>query len=196
MNVECSDAEPEEICFQVEFYFDEVDRGCLSIEDLTQLRCAVVATLQSEGIRCAEVSVAVVSSARMQQLNRQYLQHDYDTDVLSFCLETDEELGFLLGQLIVSWDYAQQQAVSLGQLRGVAVPLVHELALYLVHGSLHLVGYDDHEAEERAAMRALERRILQPLGMSPVWVETDGDFAGQMRLNSETVPIISSEPQP
>lgn len=196
MNDEFTAAEPEESCFQVEFYFDDVDRDHLSAPDLEQLRSAVVATLQSEGIRCAEVSVAVVSSARMQQLNRQYLQHDYDTDVLSFCLEADEELGFLLGQLIVSLDYAQQQGKSLGQLHGVTVPLVHELALYLVHGSLHLVGYDDHEAEERAAMRALERRILQPLGMSPVWAETDDDFADPVLLNSEPTLTVSIEPQP
>lgn len=172
MNIESTGAEPDESCFQVEFYFDDVDRGRLSQADLTLLRRAVIATLHSESIRSAEVSVAVVSAAHMQRLNFQYLQHDYDTDVLSFCLESEEELGFLLGQLVVSLDYAQQQCESLSQLQGVAVPLVHELALYLVHGSLHLTGYDDHEPEDQLEMRQREREILQPLGITPVWAPT------------------------
>lgn len=172
MNIQSTGAEPDESCFQVEFYFDGVDRGRLSLADLTLLRRAVIAALHSERIRSAEVSVAVVSTTRMQQLNCQYLQHDYDTDVLSFCLESEEELGFLLGQLVVSLDYAHQQCEALSELQGVGVPLVHELALYLVHGSLHLTGYDDHEPEDQMEMRQRESEILQPLGIVPFWAPT------------------------
>ncbi|MBL8890001.1 MAG: rRNA maturation RNase YbeY [Planctomycetaceae bacterium] len=162
-------AEANDHNFRIEFFFDGVAPGCLSESERTKLRQAVIATLRHAEVVAAEVSIAVVCSDRMQQLNNQYLQHDYDTDVLSFCLGTEEELGFLLGQLIVSLDYAQRQCEELTRTHEFPVPLLHELALYLVHGSLHLVGYDDHEPAEREEMRQMEHQVLLPLGMPPVW---------------------------
>jgi probable rRNA maturation factor len=194
MNTESPGSESTDDPFQVEFHFDDVECSRLPESDQANLRTAVIATLHSEGVNYAEISVAIVSSTRMRQLNAQYLQHDYDTDVLSFCLETEEDLGFLLGQLIVSLDFAQRQCDALGQATRAVVPLVHELALYLVHGSLHLVGYDDHEPEQREEMRRRERLILGPLGMSPVWdgCSVSTDDVGSSEIGKH---VYAAEPQ-
>ena len=86
-------------------------------------------------ITTGEISLAIVDDPRMHELNRQYLQHDYPTDVLSFILEEDE--GFLDGEVIVSADYAAREAAQFGWSTD------DELLLYVIHGLLHLVGYDD-----------------------------------------------------
>lgn len=160
--------------FHIEFFLDDLDATDLEAlfphEQLERLRRAIQVTLTAEQVSQAEISVALVSGPRMRELNRQYLQHDYDTDVLSFCLEQSEEFGFLLGQLIVSVDYARQQSRQLSQAVGHEVSLVQELALYLVHGTLHLVGYDDQELTDREEMRQRERACLAPLGLTPVWL--------------------------
>jgi probable rRNA maturation factor len=195
MNIERTLITIDDSNFHIEFYFDDVDRNRLSADDLALLRRAVITALDHEQVRSAEVSVAVVSAARMQQLNQQYLQHDYDTDVLSFCLETEEDLGFLLGQLIVSIDYATQQCESLGRLHGSEILLAHELALYLVHGSLHLVGYDDHTPDERAEMRCLELQILRPLGITPVWVTLEDDTSSPSMVPAESSAPLLGERQ-
>lgn len=169
MNDVPSEAEAGDQDFRVEFFFDGVEKAQVPKSAQAKLREAVIAALRQAEVPAAEVSVAVVSSERMRQLNNQYLQHDYDTDVLSFCLGTEDELGFLLGQLIVSLDYAQRQCDEFQRTHQVSVPLLHELALYLVHGSLHLVGYDDHDPADREEMRQMEHQVLLPLGMPPVW---------------------------
>lgn len=166
--------------FHIEFFFDDVDSADampeLPPEQLQQLREAIQATLLAEQVTDAEISVAVVSGGRMRELNRQYLQHDYDTDVLSFCLEQADEFGFLLGQLIVSLDYARQQCQQLTHAAGREVSLLQELALYLVHGTLHLVGYDDQEPADQAVMRQRELACLEPLGLTPVWLTHSADL--------------------
>jgi len=136
-----------------------------------QLQAAIQATLLRHGRRRAEISVAVVRGVTMQRLNRQYLGHDYDTDVLSFCLEEESADRPLLGQLIVSLDFAARQASRLsGRGQGV-VTLRDELALYLVHGTLHLLGFDDQDPEDRRAMRRQEAEVLEGFGIFPVWLD-------------------------
>jgi probable rRNA maturation factor len=126
-----------------------------------RMEAAARAILEDAGIREAEISIAVVDDARMQALNRQYLEHDYPTDVLSFVLECDETRASLEGQIIVSWEYAEREAPRYGW------PADDELLLYVVHGCLHLVGYDDTTPEAQRAMRAAEGKYLRLLGLEP-----------------------------
>ena len=88
----------------------------------------------------------------MHQLNREHLNHDYPTDVLSFVLERSE--SSLDGEVIVSADTAIARAAEFH------LPPEDELLLYVIHGTLHLVGYDDKEASNRALMREQESRYL------------------------------------
>lgn len=127
--------------------------------DEARLKRAVRQVLASEGIRRGEISVAVVTDPEMHSLNRQYLDHDYPTDVLSFVLEYDEEQAFLEGQIIASLDYAVLEAERFGW------SAEDELLLYVIHGALHLVGHDDHTPAGRAAMRQAEGEHLARFGL-------------------------------
>ncbi len=113
-----------------------------------------------------ELSLLITDDATVRDLNKKYRGKDKTTDVLSFALEADKRggaaAGFVmppgemvhLGEVIVSYPQAAEQAAE----RKRAVE--DELALLVVHGVLHLLGYDhDRPARERE-MRSLEQRVL------------------------------------
>src|SRR6185437_13912788 len=82
--------------------------------DSARLKKSVRSILKDAGIKSAEISIAIVNDERMHALNRQYLQHDYPTDVLSFVLARDERAGSLVGEIIASSDYAAREAAEYG----------------------------------------------------------------------------------
>ncbi|MFN0022067.1 MAG: rRNA maturation RNase YbeY [Pirellulaceae bacterium] len=131
--------------------------------DETRLKQAVRAVLKDAGIEDGEISIAVVDDAEMHALNRKYLDHDYPTDVLSFVL--DEEEVRLDGEIIVSSDYAAREAEIYGW------KAEDEILLYVIHGSLHLAGYDDLEPAKKRDMRAQERRYLSLFNLTPRYGE-------------------------
>ena len=135
---------------------DEQDAHVITYE---RLLTAVRAILTDSGYTAGEVSIAIVADAEMHEYNRQYLQHDYPTDVLSFVLEAEAE--YLVGQLIVSADYAAGEAAKFGW------SIDDEVLLYAIHGALHLVGYDDQESELKAEMREQEKFYLARFGLTP-----------------------------
>ncbi len=127
--------------------------------DHQALKCLVRAALVAEGVEGASISVAVVDDATIRAINHRYLDHDWPTDVISFRLS--EEGGPVLhGELIVSAEMAATTALAAG-----ADPW-HELALYVVHGLLHLCGYDDRTDEDRLAIRRREDEILAREGLT------------------------------
>lgn len=101
--------------------------------------------------RFNEVSVVVVEPLTSRQLNRRYRNHDWVTDILSFTYKTEP----VMGELVICLAQAKKQA----QRRGIA--LKQELSNLVVHGILHLLGYDHMRARERKIMRILEARILK-----------------------------------
>ena len=127
--------------------------------DRARLKEGVQRVLQGEGIGNAIISLAVVDDATMHSLNNQYLQHDYPTDVLSFLLEDDDDQ--IEGEIIISADYAAREAELF------AWTAQDEMLLYVIHGALHLAGYDDLEPELKTEMRAKEREYLATFELSP-----------------------------
>jgi probable rRNA maturation factor len=125
--------------------------------DETQLIAAATAVVADSAFESASLSIAVVDDETMRALNRQYLDHDYPTDVLSFSLDDDGR--HLEGEIIVSADTAAAAAVEHG-----TTPAAEQL-LYVIHGTLHLVGYGDKSPEEADAMRAAEARYLHHFGV-------------------------------
>lgn len=125
-----------------------------------RLRQVVRKTLEAEEVADAEISIALVDDAAMHELNRRHLAHDYPTDVLSFELSAPAA-PCLEGELIISTETAVRQAEEFGW------SPQDEVTLYLVHGLLHLCGYDDHGARQKREMRARERAILQIWGLLP-----------------------------
>jgi probable rRNA maturation factor len=145
-----------------------------TVIDAARLAAAVQTALADARCEAATVSVAIVDDATIHRLNRQFLEHDYPTDVLSFPLA---EPPHLKGEIVTSVDTARREADSAGW------RAEDELLLYVVHGALHLVGHDDYEPSEAAAMRAAERAVLARLGVAipatdPRWQPDDGASPG------------------
>jgi len=181
--------------------------------DMAELRRTLQIALQMEQVASAVLSISIVDNATIHRLNREHLQHDYPTDVISFPLEisspdeyedededqdadvdeassdetqnavdvsresalgelpepefTDDALRAagcaIEGEIIASAEMARELAAA-----GRWTPLA-ELKLYLVHGMLHICGYDDQSPEEQQKMRARERAIMSQLGLTVVY---------------------------
>lgn len=185
--------------------------------DLEALRAAVQSALEIEQVRSAVLSISLVDNATIHTMNRDHLQHDYPTDVISFQLdfrsdgdddsdfddtddenadcdednsEDDEECdesdtespsdessdadeladkdsngqqfraagAAIEGEIIASVEMAAQMAGDAGW------DVQSELTLYVIHGMLHICGYDDLTDDERVLMRSREAAILTALG--------------------------------
>ena len=95
--------------------------------------------------RLEEISVAIVSDRRIAELHVEFMSIEGATDVITF-----EH-----GDIVISAETAQTQA------RDYAQPVDHEIALYLIHGLLHLNGFDDLEARARRRMHAVQARVMR-----------------------------------
>ena len=129
------------------------------------IRQAVLDILAGEGVAEGQISVALVDDPTIHEINRRHLQHDYPTDVISFVLEREER--YLDGEVVASGDTACSVARDMGW------PAQDELLLYVVHGTLHLVGYDDQSESDRNEMRARECHYLAEFGLKPPWQDPD-----------------------
>ena len=108
---------------------------------------------QKEGVSLAAVDIAVVTSDQIAGMNKSYLNHRGPTDVLSFDLSDSSRPG-ISAQIVVCGDVAAEQAAA----RGLTPR--RELMLYVTHGLLHLMGYEDHSIRGAARMHAREDEIL------------------------------------
>ena len=110
--------------------------------------------LRGVGREGGGVEILLVDDAEIRRLNRAFRGVPRRTDVLAFPLEIAEAPSGLVGQIVISLDTARRQSRRLG------VPLGLELQLLVVHGILHLVGYDDRDPLEADLMHHREREIL------------------------------------
>ena len=138
-----------------------------------RVREAVRVAVQSRGFTRGEIGVRITSDEDIHQLNVEYLAHDYPTDVISFPYEAEGDR--VVGELVVSCDTAARNALSLDCTRA------EELLLYIVHGTLHVTGMDDQEAESRRQMRSAERSVLAQLGIDLQRFQVDAQSGGTER---------------
>src|SRR5947207_15795210 len=129
--------------------------------DWAKFREIGTAVLEGEGIKEANVSLAFVDNPTIHRLNKQFLDHDEPTDVLSFPLSGPGAKA-LEGEVVIGAEVARAQAADRGHDEQA------ELALYVVHGLLHLCGYDDTTPAAARRMRERERHYLQVLGLPPI----------------------------
>lgn len=144
--------------------------------DSALLEKRLLLAIAAEAPAAAEISILLVDDAEIHRLNREFLDHDWPTDVITFFDDVPEPSGRLearrgcgrviAGELVVSVETARREAPRHGW--GVD----EELLLYCVHGWLHLCGYDDLTDEERPHMRQREREILELFGLTPQNLET------------------------
>lgn len=129
--------------------------------DRRALRTRARRILRELGQSEAEVSISLVDDPTIAELNETYRGRVGPTDVLSFSLlegPHSEYRGALLGEVVVSLDTAARQA------RRRRRPLDDEVAHLVIHGVLHLLGYDHEEEDEAREMRGLERRLWRLVG--------------------------------
>ncbi len=102
-------------------------------------------------LKMDDLSVVFVGAQRMRTINRTFLKHDYVTDVITF------DLGAAVGEIIICPSVAASQARQYGN------SVQREILLYMVHGLLHLAGYDDHAPADITRMRAKEKELMKEL---------------------------------
>ncbi len=112
------------------------------------MRRAILAILRDADIHAAQISIAIVDDPAIAKLHEEFLDDPEPTDVLSFVLEQSE--GVLEGEVVASADTAAVNA------RHYRCTPEEELLRYVIHGTLHLVGYDDITPSKRAVMRKKE----------------------------------------
>jgi probable rRNA maturation factor len=127
-------------------------QGYLRFERAALVRLAR-SVLNAEKRSNASISIALVDNATIRALNRKHLGHDWPTDVISFPLSAPDE-PVLAGELVVSAEMAVVAAADLGLEPG------DELALYVVHGLLHLCGHDDRDEADARLMRQRQEKLL------------------------------------
>lgn len=113
----------------------------------------------------AEVTVRIVDEPESQQLNRDYRGKDKPTNVLSFPFEAPPGMELdLLGDLIICRQVVEREADEQSK------PLMAHWAHMVVHGSLHLLGYDHIEDDEAEEMESLETEIMQSMGFQDPYI--------------------------
>ena len=152
----------------------QVDEQYEDQVDADALHRLTIQVLQAEGkLGPLELGIVVTNDDEVHALNRQYLGHDYKTDVISFGMEDEigDEVAFLtpeerpeyLGDVVISYDRAAEQGPEYGH------TVEREVALLMVHGLLHLLGYDDMDDESRARMHTRQDELvkLADVGLGP-----------------------------
>jgi probable rRNA maturation factor len=129
--------------------------GSIQAELVQRFHLAANWVLQRFGLSLIEASIAIVDDQTIRSINRQHLDHDWPTDVISFAFETGPKTN---GEVIASWDTAER----LGRVAGWRTE--DELVLYVLHGLLHLAGMDDLETDQRELMRSAEYAFLKDSG--------------------------------
>jgi probable rRNA maturation factor len=115
--------------------------------------------LAGEGVREAKVVLAFVDDATIAGLNKRFLEHEGPTDVITFPYSKGKKLE---GEVVIGVEVAQRESVERGH------DVNTELCLYVIHGTLHLCGYDDRSARDAAEMRTKERAYLKRLNLPDI----------------------------
>jgi probable rRNA maturation factor len=136
-----------------------IDEAFASVVARDELESLASRVLASEAVGVAELGIVVTDDETVRRLNREYAGDDYATDVLSFSLQEGEDFASpdgmtRLGEVIVSYSTAKRQAGEAGH------SVDEEVAHLLVHGILHLLGYDHAEAADKKRMRLREETLL------------------------------------
>jgi probable rRNA maturation factor len=144
----------------------DIQRACTSLElpDDASFRLWAGLALQAYGDH--ELTIRLVDEAESQSLNREYRHKDYPTNVLSFPADLPPELNIpLLGDLVICAPVVEREALEQRK-----PPKAH-WAHMVIHGCLHLTGYDHMEEDEAEEMEALERQLLGHLGIADPYLD-------------------------
>ena len=132
-------------------YFNDLDSSC-RIKNRKKVREWMSGVISSSGNELGDVGVIICSDDYLLNLNNQYLDHNYYTDIITFDYTEKDVIG---GDLFISYDRVKENAKQEGVL------IQHELRRVMVHGVLHLLGLSDKTDKEAKTMRAAEDVALK-----------------------------------
>lgn|SRR3546814_539824 len=118
------------------------------IKEKLPLKRWIKTTIAAEGFKIGEISVVLCSDAYLLEINKQYLQHDTYTDIVTF--DNSEQEDTIAGDIFISTERVQENASKFG------VPVRDELHRVIIHGILHLCGYGDKGKEDKKRMTEKE----------------------------------------
>ena len=133
----------------LEFFCEEIE---FKIENSKNIKRWISNIITSKGKLEGEVSIIFCNDDYILNINREYLKHDYFTDIITFDYS---EQNIISGDLFISLDTVNYNADKLGVPRGT------ELLRVIIHGIFHLLGYNDKCDEEEKEMRNLEDEALK-----------------------------------
>ena len=159
------------------------------VQDWADIVRTASLTLRESAVTSADLTIALVDDRQMAELNEAHLHHQGPTDVLTFDMSPPRKNGespavlegepvldgepviegeaVIEGEIVISIDTARRESLRRGH------SLRAEVALYAVHGLLHLLGYDDHEEDAAAAMHAREDELLMLAGWGRVYAQNE-----------------------
>ncbi len=133
-------------------FFNKADKGT-SLANRILLKSFIEKQLRKEGIAIEALQYVFCSDDYLLNINKQFLNHDYYTDIISFDLS--EEKGVLIGDIYISVDRVKENAKTHGN------KYLHELLRVIFHGALHFCGYKDKKPADAKLMRSMEDKWLK-----------------------------------
>ena len=134
----------------IQFFFAGVK---IVLSERKRLKIFIEGMLKRENRKLISLLIVFCTDKYLLEINRQYLGHDYYTDIVTFNLAEDNE--FIEGEVYISIDRIRENALI------NLVTTKHELHRVLLHGTLHLCGYKDKLKSEKDTMTRMENHMLQ-----------------------------------
>jgi probable rRNA maturation factor len=133
----------------IQFFYEDTD---FTLSDHERISEWIAHTISQEGYKLSSVNYIFCSDEYLHQVNVDYLNHDYYTDIITF--DNSEEEGVVESDIFISIDRVEDNAAQQG------IAFREELRRVIIHGILHLVGYNDKGEDEKKLMRQKENAYL------------------------------------
>jgi probable rRNA maturation factor len=133
----------------IRFHFEKR----ISLRDRRGIRATLITLFKKEGKRLAELQYIFVADSRLLEINREFLHHDFYTDIITFPLSKTRQP--IQGEIYISVDRVRDNALEFG------TTLKTELLRVIFHGALHLCGFKDKTPKDQAIMRKKEDAYLK-----------------------------------
>lgn len=135
----------------IKIFYDEVNFRLRGSRNVTEIFRNIIT---KAGKNPGNIGFIVTSDERVREINIEFLEHDYYTDVITFNYNEKDSVS---GEIYISLDRVKENALNYN------VSLKDELSRVMIHGILHLVGYDDNDEKSKSEMRGMENYWLDSL---------------------------------
>lgn len=134
---------------KIQFFYEETDYVLKPVEEITNW---LLHSIMTENKELSSINYILCSDEYLHKVNVEYLNHDYYTDIITF--DNSEDNNIIEGDIFISIDRIRDNAANEG------VPFIKELRRVMIHGVLHLVGFNDKTDDEQKLMRQKENEYL------------------------------------